>query len=354
MGSLRADLLKKELEIFTFEDLLNHFPHRHIDKTSVSLISHINPATDYIQVAGILTDLTLVGSGKGKRLVGYLDDNSGIAELVWFQGISWIQKNLVVGSKYLVFGKTGFYNSKPQIVHPEIELFTPTKAEGKTFLEPVYPATEKLKARGLNGRQLAKFTYTLLQHMPKDIITENLPDDILKRLQLVDRYSAFCNIHFPETVQQYEAALKRLKFEELFIAQVRLNLVRIQRNKNSTGVKFEKVGEQFNEFYNHHLPFTLTNAQKRVIKEIRTDVGSGHQMNRLLQGDVGSGKTMVALLAMLLAMDNGYQSCLMAPTEILAQQHYNSLKELLQSMQVNIVLLTGSTKSAARKKILQG
>lgn len=353
VGPLRADLLKKELEIFTFEDLLNHFPHRHIDKTTVSTISNINPTSDYMQVAGVLTDLTLTGSGRGKRLIGYIDDNSGIAELVWFQGISWVQKNLAVGSKYLVFGKTSFFNGKPQIVHPEIELFTPVKAGGKTFLEPVYPATEKLKARGLNGRQLAKFTYTLLEQMPRDTMAENLPEDILKRLQLIDRYTAYCNIHFPQRSQQYEAAVKRLKFEELFIAQVRLNLIRIQRNKNSIGVKFEKVGEQFNEFYNHHLPFTLTNAQKRVIKEIRTDVGSGHQMNRLLQGDVGSGKTMVALLAMLLAMDNGYQSCLMAPTEILAQQHYNGLKELLQAMHVNIVLLTGSIKSAARKKILQ-
>jgi ATP-dependent DNA helicase RecG len=347
-------MLRKELGIFTMGDLLDHFPNRHIDKTKVSRIADIRPDTEYIQVAGILRNMQVIGDKRARRMVAVLQDESGLLELAWFQGISWVQKTLVEGQRYLVFGRTGFFNGKAQMVHPELEVYVPAKADGKAYLEPVYPATEKLKARGLNGRQLGKLTYQLLSQVKPDDLAENLPEDICRQLQLMNRYEAYSNIHFPVSPQAYQDALKRLKFEELFMSQIRLNLVRMERHQASRGVVFEKVGTLFNEFYAHHLPFELTGAQKRVIREIRTDTGKGHQMNRLLQGDVGSGKTMVALLSMLLAADNGYQSCMMAPTEILAQQHYAGLKDLLKDMPVEIALLTGSVKGAARKRILKG
>ena len=346
--------MKKELSIYTFSDLLEHYPHRHIDKTQVHKIGSISPATDFVQVVGILQQPSLMGDKRARRLIAQLVDDTGALELAWFQGASWVQKNLVPGQKYLVFGKTGFFNGKPQMVHPEIEIFTPAKEGGKDYLEPVYPATEKLKARGLNGRQLAKLTYQLFSMIKPVDIPENLPAGIIADYKLMNRYEAYSNIHFPVSDKAYKAALRRLKFEELFVAQVRLNLVRISRHQSSRGVIFEKVGEFFNTFYNKYLPFELTGAQKRVLKEIRTDTARGRQMNRLLQGDVGSGKTIVALLSMLLAADNGFQSCLMAPTEILAQQHYQGLSELLKDMGVELALLTGSTKTAARKKIMQG
>ncbi|MEO7532116.1 MAG: ATP-dependent DNA helicase RecG [Sediminibacterium sp.] len=354
VGPLRADMLKKELEIFTFGDLLEHFPHRHIDKTKVNRISEINPQTEYIQIAGTLLNYETVGAGRGKRLVAQLRDNTGILELAWFQGINWVVKNLHVGSDYLVFGKTGFFNGKPQIVHPEIEPYLRANADGKNFLEPVYPTTEKLKARGFNGRQLGKLTQTLLTLLQQKDIPENIPPEVLEKLKLMNRFEAYRNIHFPASALLSEQSIQRIKFEELFIAQVRLNLVRLQRHKISRGVVFEKVGDLFNTLYSKYLPFELTGAQKKVIKEIRLDTARGHQMNRLLQGDVGSGKTIVALLSMLLAADNGYQSCLMAPTEILSQQHYTGLSELLKEMPVEIALLTGSTKAKERKRILQG
>jgi ATP-dependent DNA helicase RecG len=351
---LRGELLKKELSIYTFSDLLEHYPHRHIDKTQVHKIGSINPATDFVQVVGILQQPSLMGDKRARRLIAQLVDETGTLELAWFQGANWVQKNLVPGQKYLVFGKTGFFNGKPQMVHPEIEIFTPAKEGGKDYLEPVYPATEKLKARGLNGRQLAKLTYQLFSMIKSADIPENLPAHILSDYKLMNRYEAYSNIHFPVSDKAYKAALRRLKFEELFVAQVRLNLVRLARHQSSRGVVFEKVGDFFNTFYNQYLPFELTGAQKRVLKEIRTDTARGRQMNRLLQGDVGSGKTIVALLSMLLAADNGFQSCLMAPTEILAQQHYHGLSALLKDMGVELALLTGSTKTAARKIIMQG
>ena len=354
MGPLRGDMLKKELAIFTFGDLLEHFPHRHIDKTQVNKINEINLQTEYIQIAGTLLSYETVGVGRSKRLVAQLKDSSGIIELAWFQGIHWVVKILQVGSDYLVFGKTGFFNGKPQIVHPEIEPYVIAQAGGKNFLEPVYPTTEKLKARGFNGRQLGKLTQALFSLIQPTNIPENIPDEIISRLQLMNRFEAYRTIHFPASLLLSEQSIQRIKFEEFFIAQVRLQLVRLQRQTVSKGVVFEKVGENFNDFYSKYLPFQLTGAQKRVIKEIRADTGRGHQMNRLLQGDVGSGKTIVALLSMLLAADNGYQSCLMAPTEILAQQHYNSLGELLTKMPIEIALLTGSTKIKERRRILQG
>jgi len=351
---LRGDLLKKELGIFTFQDLLEHFPNRHIDKTQIGKINEITQQTEYIQVAGTLIDFEVFGERHTKRLVAHVRDNTGILELTWFQGISWVHKNLYVGSTYLIFGKVGFFNGKPQIVHPEIEVFVPAVADGKAFLEPVYPTTEKLKARALNGRQLSKLTYALFTVLAEKDIEENIPMELVQRLGLMNRYLAFRSAHFPQSDESYKQAIYRLKFEEFFIAQVRLNLIRLQRHKVSRGLVFERVSDYFNGFYNHHLPFQLTGAQKRVLKEIRNDTAHGHQMNRLLQGDVGSGKTIVALLSMLLAADNGFQSCMMAPTEILAQQHYNGLSELLKEMPLEIALLTGSTKTKERRRILQG
>jgi len=351
VGPQRAELLKKELNIFTFNDLLNHFPHRHLDRTKVNLIGEIDPSTDHIQVAGSLHNIDILGIKSGRRMVATLRDKTGTLELAWFQGINWIQKILQPGEQYLVFGKVNFFQGRPQIVHPEMELLTTEKKDGRSFLEPIYPTTEKLRSKALGGRQIGKLTQALMKLLTDKNVPENLPDHILNNLKLVNRFKAYSQIHFPANMQEYEEAVKRLKFEELFIAQLSVARLRSQRHRFSKGVVFEKVGELFNTFYTKHLPFELTGAQKRVIKEIRKDTATGKQMNRLLQGDVGSGKTMVALLTMLIAADNGYQSCLMAPTEVLAQQHYNNLTSFLKDMPVEIGLLTGSTKTAARKLI---
>ena len=352
MGPLRADMLKKELNLYTFGDLLNHFPHRHIDKTQVFDIAKISPDQDFVQVKGVLLGMDVLGEKRAKRLVSQLRDATGQIELAWFQGINWVQKQLVEGQTYIVFGRVSFFNGRAQIVHPEIEPYVAATAGQKSVLEPVYPSTEKLKSRGLNGKQIGKLTQALFMQISERDLPENLPASLLK--DLLSRWEAYRQIHFPQSQALYKKALKRLVFEELFIAQVRLNLVKIDRHKNSRGHKFEVVGDYFNNFYNHHLPFELTGAQKRVIKEIRQDTARGYQMNRLLQGDVGSGKTMIALLSMLIAADNGFQSCMMAPTEILAQQHYAGLSELLKGMPLEIALLTGSTKTAERRRILQG
>lgn len=352
MGPLRGDMLRKELELFTFGDLLEFYPYRHLDKTAVKKIAGLNSAADYVQVAGVLTDLETTGANRGKRLVGHIRDDSGILELVWFQGINWVQKMLVTGRQYIVFGKIGFFMGMPQVTHPEIEEWSPSKAGGKQHLDPVYPSTEKLKARGLTGRAIGKLTAELFRQLTPASVPENIPQDVIKEYKLLPRFEAITKIHFPSSEQEYEAALRRLKFDELFIAQVRMQMLRAQRHHFSSGIVFDKVGDLFNDFYTKHLPFPLTEAQKRVIREIRTDMGRGRQMNRLLQGDVGSGKTIVALLCMLIAAGNGCQACLMAPTEILARQHYEKLLELLLPLPVNVAILTGSSKAAERKKIL--
>ncbi|RYF81178.1 MAG: DEAD/DEAH box helicase, partial [Chitinophagaceae bacterium] len=354
ISAQRGDLLRKELNIYTFKDMLEHYPLRHIDKTNVDKIGSIHQTDEYAYVAGTLQDMNLVGEGRSKRLVAHLKDGTGIIELVWFQGINWVQKMLLPGHNYLAFGRLGFFMGKPQIAHPDIEPYTPQKAGGKEHLEPIYPSTEKLKARGLNGAAFSKFTQDLFQRINSKDLPENLPADITKRYKLLPRFDAFKQIHFPSSEKHYQQALRRLKFEELFYAQLRINLIKLQRHRFSKGWAFEKVGDLFNNFYSHYLPFSLTNAQKNVLKEIRKDFGTGKQMNRLLQGDVGSGKTIVALLCMLLAADNGFQSVLMAPTEILAQQHFSSLTELLKGIPVEIRLLTGSTSAKIRKEILAG
>ncbi len=353
VGPQRGELLKKESGIFTFEDLLYYFPYRHEDKTKVIAIKDILPAMETVQVACKIAAVEIIGEKRSRRLVAQATDGTGYLELVWFEGINWMQKTVQIGSAFLVYGKLTFFQGRPQIVHPELETYTEQKADGKDFLEPVYPSTEKLKAKGLGGKAIGKLTAVLMTLLREKDIPENLPDSILQQLKLINRFDAFRQIHFPANEKEYNAAVRRLKFEELFISQVRLGLLKLQRYRFSKGVVFDKVGDHFNDFYKNYLPFELTNAQKNVLKEIRTDTAKGHQMNRLLQGDVGSGKTIVALLSMLLAVDNGYQACIMAPTEILAQQHFSGIKELLKDMPLEVALLTGSIKGKERKIILQ-
>ena len=294
-----------------------------------------------------------MGENRGRRLVAMLNDGTEEMELVWFQGITWVDKALSVGMRIRVFGKVGFFMNMPQISHPEFEIVSDENVETRNFLEPVYPSTEKLKSRSMGGRQIAQLTYTLLSLLTENDIPENIPRSILEKFRLVNRFKAFKDIHFPATLADHEKAVKRLKFEELFIAQLRMQLLKLKRHTTSRGFVFEKVGDYFNDFYHHQLPFQLTGAQKRVLKEIRNDLGTGRQMNRLLQGDVGSGKTMVALMAMLLAADNGFQSCFMAPTEILARQHFDSLTKMLEGMDVKIGVLTGSSTAKQRREVLQ-
>lgn len=351
--ALKADLLKKELGIFTFRNLLEYYPFRHLDKTKLDKIGNLSAASEYAQVAGKITDINILGEKRTKRLIATLEDDTGEIELVWFQGINWIQKAIQKGQVYLVFGRLGFFMGKPQVAHPEIETFTAQKADGKNYLEPVYPSTEKLKAKGLNGRAMGKLTSFALQRITEKDMAENLPAPLIKQYKFISRYQAYRQIHFPASEKHYQHALRRLKFEELFFAQLRMGLIRSARHRHSKGLLFSQVGELFNAFYNNHLPFELTGAQKRVLKEIRKDTGSGRQMNRLLQGDVGSGKTIVALMLMLIAADNGFQSVLMAPTEILAQQHFNSISTALKEMPVCVKLLTGSSKAKERKEILK-
>ncbi len=346
-------MLRKELNIQTFNDLLNHFPYKHIDKTKVDTVSQLTSQHEYAYIAGKLISIDTLGEGRARRLVARLNDNTGIIDLVWFQGINFIEKILHVGHQYLAFGKLAFFNGSAQIAHPEIENFSPQKMEGKPTLEPIYSTTEKLKVRGISGSQMAKFTAELFTKITERDLPENLPQHIIQQFKLFKRYDAYQQIHFPISEAHYQQALRRLKFEELFFAQLRMQLIRLQRHRFSKGNIFDKVGNLFNTFYNNYLPFTLTNAQKRVLKEIRIDTGTGRQMNRLLQGDVGSGKTMVALLCMLIAADNNFQSVLMAPTEILATQHFIGISEMLKDMPIKIHLLTGSVKAKQRKQILQ-
>lgn len=353
VGPQRGDMLRKELNIHSFGDLLEHYPYRHIDKTRVFPISAIAPGMEMVQVRGILGEPEEIGDKGRKRLSAILRDGTGELELTWFQGVQWVKKMLVPGRQYVVYGKVAWFKNRPSITHPEIEPADEENVAGRNFLEPVYPTTEKLKTKFITGRALGKLTAALLPQISPQDVPEFLPASIMAAGKLMPRFDAYRNIHFPPDQATYDAALRRLKFEELFVLQIKLNQVKIKRHQLSKGVIFHQVGALFNEFYAKHLPFALTNAQKRVIKEIRTDCGRGHQMNRLLQGDVGSGKTIVALLSMLLAADNGFQSCLMAPTEILAQQHFSGISQLLKDMPVTVALLTGSVKIAERRKILQ-
>jgi len=352
VGPHKAAILRKELGIDTFGDLLELYPYRHLDKSQLTPIADITSVTEYTLVAGFLGSLKVLGEGKSKRLVTTLRDSTGTLHLIWFQGISWMEKNLNPGFRYRAFGRIVFYNGEAQLTHPEIESFDEIKTDSAP-LQPVYPSTELLKTRSLGGRQLAKLTHQLLIQLKERDIPEFMPSEILQKAGLISRFQAFQSIHFPASAAIYQQALYRLKFEEFFLNQVRSGMIKTERQKLSKGVVFSRVGRLFNDFYTNALPFELTAAQKRVIKEIRLDTATGHQMNRLLQGDVGSGKTMVALMVMLLAADNGFQSCLMAPTEILSNQHTHNFIEMLKNLPVNIRLLTGSVKSASRRKILE-
>ncbi|MDB5001584.1 MAG: ATP-dependent helicase RecG [Mucilaginibacter sp.] len=352
IGLSRAEVLKKELQIFNFEDLLKHFPYKYIDRTRFYKIKDIQPDMPYVQVLARITHKEIIGEKHTKRLVAQAKDDTGIIELVWFQGIKWVEKTLIPGKVYVIFGRPGFFNSKAQMAHPEMELYSPAaiKQKGNLTLQPAYNSTKKLEQFTLDSKGLSKLIAGLLEQHAKDI-HENLPAYIINRFKLAGRAESYRNIHFPNDANQLKEAQYRLKFEELFLLQLKLLKNKLQRTQKFKGNIFESVGTYFNEFYHHKLPFALTDAQKRVLKEIRLDTQRGVQMNRLLQGDVGSGKTVVALMSMLIAIDNGFQTCIMAPTEILANQHYQTIKSLIGDGFIEVALLTGSVPNKARKVI---
>jgi ATP-dependent DNA helicase RecG len=350
VGLSRADVLKKELGLATFQDLLQHYPYKYIDRTRFYKIREIEPDMPYVQVIARLTHKELLGEKHTKRLVIQAQDDTGVMELVWFQGIRWMEKALVPGKAYIIFGKPTFFNGKAQMAHPEMELYSPAAllAKGNVTLQPAYNSTEKMKQFGLDSRGLQRLTATLLDLHAKDI-HEILPLYIINRFKLVSRANAYRNIHFPEDAAALNEAQYRLKFEELFLLQLKLLKNKLLHTQKFKGNIFGTVGNLFNEFYHRKLPFELTNSQKKVLKEIRQDTQRGVQMNRLLQGDVGSGKTVVALMSMLIAIDNGFQTCIMAPTEILATQHYATIKSLVGDGFIEVGLLTGSTKQKDRR-----
>jgi ATP-dependent DNA helicase RecG len=352
VGLSRAEVLKKELQISRFEDLLRNFPYKYIDRTRFYKIKDIEPDLPYVQVLARLTHIEILGEKQSRRLVAHAIDDTGVIELVWFQGIRWVEKTLTTGKAYILFGKPGFFNGKAQMAHPEMEPYSPAALErkGNLTLQPAYNSTEKLKQFTLDSKGLQKLVATLLEQHLKDI-HENLPLYIINRFKLTGRADAYRNIHFPQDAAKLNEATHRLKFEELFFLQLKLLKNKLLRTQKFKGNIFGTVGHYFNDFYQHKLPFALTNSQKRVLKEIRQDTQRGVQMNRLLQGDVGSGKTVVALMSMLIAIDNGFQTCIMAPTEILANQHYQTIKELVGDDFIEVALLTGSTKAKARKTL---
>ncbi|HNW88772.1 MAG TPA: ATP-dependent DNA helicase RecG [Bacteroidales bacterium] len=353
VGGVRSELLKKELNIFTIGDLLLLYPFRYVDKTVFHKINDISENLYYVQIKGKIQNVGVAGIGRSARFVARFADETGELELVWFNGVKWIKDLVQPGQEYVVFGKPTYFNGKLNITHPEIEQITPEYfSEKKRRFYPVYSSTEKLKSKGLDSKGISKIVLKALDDA-KGRIAETLSADIVDNLKLISREEAIFNIHFPQDQSILNRATSRLKFEELFFIQLRLVKTKLYRNKKIQGLIFQNVGKYLNDFYRDVLPYQLTDAQKRVIKEIRKDLGSGKQMNRLLQGDVGSGKTIVALMCMLIALDNGFQSCIMAPTEILSRQHYNTLKGFLSQLDIDVKLLTGSTKSAERKKILE-
>lgn len=352
IGPQRAEVLKKELGIFTFRDLITHYPFRYVDRTKFQSVKDVSEELPYVQLKGVIESLTVVGSKRAQRLVAVFRDNTGIIELVWFQGHKWMADKLKTQTEYIVFGKPSRFGGRYNIAHPEIEPASSENMALKSAFQAVYSSTEKLKTKGLDSEGIRKMLRQLLQQITSENIPETLSDEVLLDYKLIPKHEAVKQVHFPEGNSQLQKAQYRLKFEELFYIQLKLLKLHHQTVISVPGAVFSKVGHYFNEFYNKHLPFQLTNAQKRVVKEIRTDMGSGHQMNRLLQGDVGSGKTLVALLSMLLAIDNGYQTCLMAPTEILANQHFTTISELVFPLGLNVKLLTGSSTQKERRELL--
>ena len=348
VGSSRADVLKKDLGLFTYQDMLAHYPFRYIDRTKYFKINQINPDSQYIQIIGRVISKKVIGDKRAKRIIAVFKDETGIMELVWFQSLKWVDDNITVGTAYVAFGKPSIFNGTFSISHPEMELYQRKQVgRGNLTLQPVYNSTEKLKKFNLDSKGLQRLIAGLLdQIIPQ--VPENLPQYIIDKYQLPDKRMALLNIHFPKNQKDLNAAERRLKFEELFFIQLQLLHNKHLRQLKFKGATFDKVGEKVNRFYKEFLPFELTNAQKRVVKEIRIDTQRGVQMNRLVQGDVGSGKTAVALMSMLLANDNGYQACMMAPTEILARQHYASITDLVSGDLVRVAILTGNTKKKER------
>ncbi len=352
VGPGRAKILSKELRIKTFGDLLLHYPFRYVDRTRFSTINELTPDSPQVQLKGLLIKVEEMGFKTSKRLVAVLKDDTGLLELVWFKGISYVKPKLQIGREYLAFGKPSMFQMKLNMVHPDMELFSKAGSEASPALEPVYPSTEKLSERGLNSKGIGKLTKALVFLM-KGKVNNVLPDELRGQYNLLSREESLRQLHLPQSAELLRRAINRMKFEEFFFIQLMLLRQKNTQQQKLKGIPFLKVGDLFHAFYKHHISFELTGAQKRVIKEIRNDMGSNQQMNRLLQGDVGSGKTMVALLCSLIAMGNGYQVALMAPTETLASQHAESIGNDLNGLEVKTALLTGSTKAKQRKQMLE-
>ena len=352
VGPTRAEVLGKELGIKRLHDLLFYYPFRYEDRSIIYTISDIHQKDINIQLVGQITELKTEGAGRKKRLKAFFEDKTGTIELVWFKGADYIAKNLKTGVPYKIYGRVGKFGSRYSIAHPEMSLVV-TSDKVATGLQPVYSSTELAIKRGLDSKSIAKISKSLLKKLKSIAIPENLPDYLIQQFNLLSRKDALFAIHHPSNETQLRKAKARIKFEELFYLQLEILFVKSKRQARLKGHKFDQVGNYFNTFYSEHLPFTLTEAQKRVIKEIRFDLGSGVQMNRLLQGDVGSGKTVVSLMCMLLAIDNGFQACLLAPTEILAQQHHQSLIHMTHGLDIDIAFLSGSIKGKARRIIFE-
>lgn len=350
VGPKRGQLLRKDAAVSTYYDMLTYYPFRHVDRCRFTPVGGINSDNIYIQIRGKAMAIQTVGQGRAMRFVVTLQDSSGSIDLIWFQGISWIKEKIKMGTEWVVFGKPSLFNGRYTISHPEIESIDEFVAQPSDPLHPVYTSSEKMKLNGLSTRALSKITRSLTGQL-HGAIPEILRPDIIQELKMVGREQALMNIHFPPDGEMLEKARVRLKFDELFFIQLRLLRFKVNRTEKIRGNIFGTIGERFNTFYKDFLPFELTSAQKKVIREIRNDMGSGKQMNRLLQGDVGSGKTLVALMCMLIALDNGFQACLMAPTEILANQHYLTISKFLKGMDVKVDLLTGSTRKNKRSEI---
>jgi ATP-dependent DNA helicase RecG len=350
VGPKRAELLRTEVNVFTFGDLLCYYPFRYVDRSRIYKVSEIEPDLAFVQLKGTISNIRIIGEKRARRMTAFFHDETGEIELVWFQGIKWIEGTILPNVEYVVFGKPTIFNRRYNIAHPEIERAEEFSKTITQTLQGIYSTTEKLKNYGLNNKNLVKLIKELIvQAVGK--INETLPDEIMGKLGLMQREEAIRNIHFPEDQGKLQRAQARLKFEELFFIQLSLLNDKLIRQKRISGFLFSVVGEKVNRFYNEKLPFELTEAQKKVIREIRKDMGGGKQMNRLLQGDVGSGKTLVALMSMLIAIDNGFQACLMAPTEILANQHLATLTRMTEGLDIRISLLTGSTRAAKRKEL---
>ena len=350
LGVNRSDLIKKELKIFNYKDLVNLFPKRYVDKSKYYKIKDLPKFSCDVQIIGEISEISEIGIGRKKRLIAQFTDGEDEIELIWFKSLKWLKKSLLINTKYIVFGKLNFFASKISIPHPEIELFKADTLSKRVKIQPIYPSTENLIKKGVTNKVISNLMKSLLYDLKLNF-KETIPDYLIKELKLLDKNTSIYNIHFPKNNELLEDSIRRLKFEELLYLQLQLLKKNINRKDKIKGYNFSVVGKHFNKFYNEVLSFELTNAQKKVLKEIRNDLGSNAQMNRLLQGDVGSGKTIIAFMSILIALDNGYQACLMAPTEILSVQHYEGFIKMSKLLNINIVILTGSTKASVKKEI---